>query len=320
MRFTLAGTTLVAVAFATGCATIDSDLEYRGSLPDLETNGLVLFEDGESGHAAMMDTTCVVDPDGGIAEDVDVADGEEEVLDGSRSGDDSRVLTRVRGELNIIESALDPSGWSVGTPTVRDINVGGDEVLDARITNDGLAVASACTITWLDSPTQGVDNYLIADQIDFSDVGCTGMDPSFDVDRATSTAFIEIDGTIHSVTPDGATALAQGDLFEYSQVQGGVLAAADGGTQVQFVEADGTVRWTAELANPIVDVGDLGARDRMAVMVQVGEAGRMVELDAATGEITRQFDLPSAADMVISENGHTVAMVLPNAIHYYTLR
>ena len=43
-------------------------------------------------------------------------------------------------------------------------------------------------------------------------------------------------------------------------------------------------------------------------------------IDTTTGEITRQFDLPSPADMVISANGRTIAMVLPNAVHYYNLR
>ena len=318
MRFTLVGTStvLVAAAFASGCATVDSDLEYRGSLSNMQTHGVVLFEDGETGHAAMMDTTCVIDPDGGVAEDVDVSDGEESVLDGTASSDDSHVLTRVKGELHTITTQLDTSGWSMDVPQTAQVDVGDLDVIDARFTADkGMVVLGSCELKWLDS------NNLVTQAIQFHDVGCTGMDPTFDVDRASGTAFVTIDGAIQAITPDGATLLAQGDLFEFSPDQGGLIVGSAGASVVSFVGVDGTTLWTTDLGLNVVDVADLGARGHMAVMVEAGEsAGRMIELDATTGEITRQFDLPSPADMVISANGRTIAMVLPNAVHYYNLR
>lgn len=313
MRFTLVGSLAVMTSLATGCAALDSDLQYRGSLPDVETNGVVLFEDGEAGHAAMFSTTCVVDPDGGVQEDVDVVgDDSEVVLDGSRDGDGSVVLARTRDELHVISSTLDFNGWAAADPTIGTFPV--DGIVNAKLTNDGIAVATDCSMAWLG------DDGLELDRVNFTDVGCTGMDPNFDVDAATGTGFVNVDGSILSITPDGAATFAEGDLLAWSASQSGLITADNGATSVNFVEADGNVRWSTDLGAPVLGVADLGARGLVAVMVERADGGKLVTVDATTGLIDRSFDLPDTAEMVVSANGQTIAMVLQDTVHYYNLK
>lgn len=314
MRTTLIGALALSTGLVTGCAALDSDLQHRGSLRNIETNGLVLFEDGETGHAAMYDTTCVVDSDGAVAADVDVvSEDAEEVVDGTSTGDGSTVLARTRGELHIIHNSLDMSGWS---DDAVQTHLPVPDVIDARFTDDGVAALAGCEVRWLDTESGAVNSTM-----SLADMDCEGMGQTLDVDAATGTAYVDIAGLVHAVTPDAVSPVVQGDLFAFSSDEVGVLAADAGQNTVRFAELDGTERWSVDLGAPVADVVDLGARGWMGVMVEMpGERGQLTILDAATGVTVKSFDLPGVADVVASANGQTIALVLPRDVHYYNLR
>lgn len=309
MRITVLGALALTTGLATGCAVVDSDLQHRGTLSNTETSGVVLFEDGESGHAAMYGTTCVVDPDGGIAEDVDPNAGETEtVVDSSGTTGDDRVLARTAGELYVLENA-----------SVSRIRYPVPGLIDARLADQGdrdlIVATTACGVNWID-----VSDGIVDASISLADVDCNGMGTSLDVDGLSGTAYVDISGAIHAVTPETVTPLAEGDLFAYSGDELGLVTANAGSSEVRFVEADGTLRWSADLGGSITDVDDIGARGWVSAMVSHDGIGEFVVLDAATGALVKSFDLPGVADVVVSGNGQTVAMVVNSDVHYYTLR
>jgi hypothetical protein len=311
MRAThLLGLTTLA-ALAGGCAAVDSDLQYRGTL-NTPTNGVVLFEDGELGHAGMAGTTCVVTPDGRVANDVDIdRDDDEEVVDGSVH-DGGVVLARTRGELHVMSRVEDFN------PGVAHIPVAG--VTDARFTGPGaFAALTDCAVEFF--VDDGNQNWAPTTVMPLTDMGCASMDPSFEIDDATGTAYVGNDSGIFAVSPDATTRLAdRTDHVVYAADLGALALADSGTTQVSLVGTDGAERWSADLPGTVHDVFDLGARDAVGVMVARDGQGTLMVLEASSGEVRQQFDLPDVADVVAAANGHTLALVLDDVVHYYNLR
>lgn len=308
--------TLVGVlAITSGCAAVDSDLQYRGTL-DTETNGLVLFEDGESGHAAMSATTCVIDPDGGIADDVDIEGTDNEaVLDGTSDGGDT-VLARTQDALMVIApDRNDPFDFGNGADPriehVADIA----SVDDARLIDSGFVALADCNVHFLGADGTAVEAGLVELQ------GCTGMDPGFDADRATGTAYVGTDAGVVQVTPGEQILLPESaDLIDFSPAASGLAIADAGDTEVRFMDLDGSLRWTTPVPGTVVDVAELGARGSVAVMLDSDGAGVLALLDVDTGALQRSFDLPGRAEIVASADGGTLALVINDAVHYYNLR
>lgn len=304
---------LGALTLTVGCATVDSDLQYLGTLQK-DTNGVVMFEDGNSGHAAMSGTTCVITTSGGIEDDVDVTSTDNEsVLDGTRDADGTTVLARTTGELHL----LFPTDNIMNLDDdVRTVDVPG--VQDARLTESRDIVALAdCGVQWmnLDEEANLLDTSILALE------GCSGMDPTFDVNPLDGTAFVTTTAGVVSVTPDGATRIADAaDLLEYSVSQDALVLANAGDSVVRLVDSTGAELWSADVGAPVFDVADLGSRDLMGVMLDHDNGAELVLLNVADGSIDRTFSLPSAATIEPSGNGQTLALVLPNAVHYYNLR
>jgi hypothetical protein len=305
---TLVGT----LVLSTACASNNSDLQYRGTL-DTETNSIVLFEGGEAGHAGMSGTTCVVTSDGGLADDVDVEnDDSETVVDGSNRNGDDMVLARSGNSLVTIQRITDEFGFTTMGITGQ---VSAPAAVRAAFVADGLVAASSCGVDFLTSSGD-----LVASQ-SFSDLGCTGMEPAFDVDRSTSTVYLSSGANAVAVHPNGVTALAgAGDLMTLVSADGALAFADRGANEVRFVGLDGVTRWTAQLPGPVVDLEDMADRGTVAVMVDLGNAGQMVLLDTATGLVERSFALPATAEMFMAANGEVVALQLPDEVHYYTIR
>lgn len=308
---TISFTTLAGLAaLATGCGASSGDLAYQGTL-DTETNGVILFEDGSTGHAGMSGTTCSITSNGTIEVDVDVTDSRDErILDGSRDDDGSVVLARTQNTLYVIESV--ETGWSAGLALeiTSDVNV--DNIVDAAITDEGAVAWGDCTVTWFDQD-MGVTG---TTNVPFE--SCSG---SLVTDRATSTAFVTSGSEVAIADPSGVDFLSEsGDLISFSASTASVLIAQSGSSDVQAVDIDGSSRWSTTVNGEIVQIADLGDRGEVAVMVNTGSAGSLVLLDSETGVETRSFPLPSTADMVVSGDGSTLGMVVPDAVHFYTLR
>ena len=103
-------TTLVAlVASLAGCATTedgDAPIRYRSTLT-ASTAGLVLHDDGETGHAGMFETNCPFETQGGdVTGDYDLPDHGEEVQDGGVSAMGPATVVLVLGpKVHLLEKS-----------------------------------------------------------------------------------------------------------------------------------------------------------------------------------------------------------------------
>jgi outer membrane protein assembly factor BamB len=300
-------TLLSLAALAVGCAGSDSELAYRGTL-DIETRGVTLFEDGRTGHAGMSGTTCAIDVTGGIADDVDLDGSDDTVLDGTRSDDSSVVLARTRDQLHIIRGM---QSWSWGQEFAVTANVDLPGVKQAALTDSGVVAAGDCSVSWL------TDSLMLTDTVGVPLSACD----SFAVDRATGVAILSGGNEIAVVDPSGADLLSErADLVGFEPTTGAILAAVSGSSEVRALGIDGSMRWSTTVDGAITQVADLGTRGGVALMVDRGNGGSLVILDATTGQERKDFALPSVADMVISPTGTSLGMVVDRKVHFYTLR
>lgn len=308
-RALIFGTALSAIALS-GCGVLDSDLQHRGTLNE-SVDGVVMFEDGDLGHAGMRGTTCGVTPDGGLTTDVDVEDTEEEtVVDGTTNGDGAVVLTRTRNEIQVIHDSV---VGSFDDPTIDRIDVQG--VVNAKLAGEQIVTVDGCNVSWMDF------SGAIEDRVTLDDTQCMGMGSVLDVDVNNATAYISVDGQVASVTASGMTILGQGDMLSFSALEDGVLAANLEQPGIRFLGSDGSVRWERGTVDNVVSIHELGARGWMAALTESSTgAGRLMILDAWTGDLVKEFDLPGRAEIEASGNGETIALVVDRAVHYYRLR
>ncbi|MFT7521243.1 MAG: hypothetical protein ACI9MC_003394 [Kiritimatiellia bacterium] len=307
-------TLLGALALTAGaCSATDSDLQYRGTL-DTKTDGIALFDNGQAGHAAMHGTTCLVDPDGGVAEDIDIEGGDDTVIDVTGDDESGSVLARTQGFLHVL-APLSVENWQVGTDPRITHSFPVSGVTDGRIVDNGVIALGNCGVSFLDM--QG--EVLGVQQLDVLD--CNGMGTAFSVDRSSQTAYVANAQGIASVDTYGVQLMAEGaDLLVWSPDADALMASTQGSNVVRALEVDGAERWSTDIVGTVHDIADLGARGSVAIVVEHDAIGELLILDSETGLVKRSFDLPDVAEIITSANGQTIAMVLENKVHYYNLR
>jgi hypothetical protein len=300
---------LIGLAGVTvGCVGLDSDLVYRGTL-DTETAGVVLYEDGQTGHAGMSGTTCAIDTSGAVSYDVDVDGSDENVLDGSNDDDGSVVLARGRDTLYMITGTTDWS-WGPELAVTHDVAVPG--VASGALTQDGVVAYGDCAVTWLDR------DLTVGASVSVPTSACAA---DFAADPVSGTAFVATGSQLAVVAPTGATVLDErADLVTFAGETGAMVVASRGGSEVRALALDGSLLWSTALDGAVTQVADLGDRGSVAVMVETNGTGALVLLDASTGELQRDFALPSPADLTVAPNGAALGMVVDRAVHFYTLR
>lgn len=298
------------MALAVGCVGTDAELVYRGTL-DTNTNGVVIYEDGRTGHAAMLGTTCAIDTSGGVADDVNIdGSSEDQVLDGTQGDDGSVVLARTRNHLHIISGSEASWTWGPTLAVTHDVEVEG--VSDGALTETGVVAWGNCEVTWFDHDMIVTDSAVAPVQ------DCNAQ---FAADFSSGAAFVASQGEIARITPDSTELFTErADLMAFSPNASALFIAESGSTEVRALEIDGTLRWSATVDGSITGIEDLGRRGQLAVMVANGDDGLLVILDSETGATLRDFSLPSPAEVVASRGGSTLGMVVPNAVHFYNLR
>ncbi|TVQ91118.1 MAG: hypothetical protein EA397_11530 [Deltaproteobacteria bacterium] len=295
---------------AVGCGASDADLVYRGTL-NADTNGVVIYEDGRTGHAAMLGTTCAIDTSGGVADDVNI-DGtsEDQVLDGSQDGDGSVVLARTQDFLHIISGTQ--TSWSWGPNLAVTHNTAAPGVTDGAMTHDGVVAWADCTVSWFDRDMNLLDSAVAP----LDDCNAT-----FAADFETGETFLANQTEIVRVTRDGADIFSdRADLMVFSPNASALVVADLGDSEVRALNLDGSLRWSTAVRGAVTDIEDLGRRGQVAVMLDHGDEGQLVLLDAETGDFLRDFSLPSSAEVVASRGGSTLGMVVDNVVHFYNLR
>lgn len=285
----------LALLVATGCTANQVGVQHTAQL-ETRARGLALLDDQDAAQVGMSGNTCEVQTtSGAIGADTDVAPAEEDNV-----RDAVGTNTVVVGQAGVY--VIDGSGWGY-EPAV---NLPG--VVDARLTEglDVVAVQDDGTVSWNgQDPVAGN--------------GVTGMA----LDRATGTAFVVNGGEVTSVTPEGATQLAQGqyDLVAFDPATEAVYVAQLGGSEVRALEVTGAQRWAADLGGAITSIDDMGAQGSVMVMMEIdGGFGELVVLDGRSGEQLSSITTPSAADEVqVGNNGESMALVLPNEVHFFAV-
>jgi hypothetical protein len=259
------------------------------------------------GVVGMFGTTCRVNVnDGTIGEDYNFPTEDEEVVDATVLYGDNAVL--VLSDLGAHVTYPDRV-WDWGTD-----DFGGPGVLEGTITNDGVAMLSGdpCRVDW-NSGTDAVSTEVPDDL-------CQGA--SFTADREDGRVFVA-NGDVFKVTEDGYENIADGaDLVVWDMAAEVLYATTTGSSTLYGIEEDGTQRWLTEVEGAIVTLDVMGMLGQAAVMIEKDNgAGALLTVDGYTGEITSSLATPSAADKLeSSDNGKTLALVLPREVHFFSVR
>ncbi|MEZ4322714.1 MAG: hypothetical protein R3F61_34925 [Myxococcota bacterium] len=298
-------TPLVVLALSACSAPQDaSDFQYRSTF-DKRTNGVVLHEDGEGGHAGMYGTNCPFDTNtGAVTGDYDLPGSDEDVQDGEETELGEITLAAViPGTVHV----LDKTG---GVYTHVPVTI--DRVVEARLLFDGVVGMSPdCTLSWV-----GLDGE-VRKQIGLS--ACAGgleVDPVGGIGVvADPTSTVVTDG----VVAQGAA--VNGDLVAFDPLTDAFYIAQTGEWAVHAIEIDGTLRWSADTTGPVTALDDGGAAGAAAVVVgQEDGSGAVAFYDGLTGELVRYADTPSPAeDLSVSGNGRVIALVRPNQSFIFEL-
>lgn len=292
---------LVAV-FAAGCTTNDVSFEHQSQV-GTQARG-VAFLDDERSNVGMSGNTCMVDPSSGmISEDYDVAVGE---MDSVQDG--LGTTTLVVGDLGTGVYVVQSGGG--GTSPLVNLT----DVVAARFSGDGSVAIGQ---------TDGTVNFVSANgaTLGTAQVDTAANFDSMSIDPSTGVAYIPQGDSVAIVDSAGGveTIDAGADVTAFDPV-GNVLYVAElGSSEVRALEVDGTLRWAADVGGPVASIDDM--QGQAAVMVGDDSWGELVILDGATGAATSQYETPSAAnEVIVSDSGHTMAMVLDNTVHYFAIR
>jgi len=287
---------LLIVGLAACTAPQDaSDFEYRSTF-NKRTNGLILHQSGEGGHAGMFGTNCPFDTKSGmVTGDYDLPGSGEEIQDGEETELGEVTLAAViPGTIHV----LDKTG---GIYTYQPIEVEG--VIEARLLFDGaVALTADCRMSWL-----RMNGDVTAD---LSLDACG----DFEVDPDSGVAVVAAPGS--SVVTDGSSVqptAVSGDLVAFDPLTDAFYIAQTGEYAVHALERDGSLRWSVDTPAPVTALDDGGASGAAAVVLEFDDGGgAVVFYDGLTGEQVRYAETPSAAeDLSVSGNGKIIAMVRP---------
>lgn len=279
---------LASLAFgAVACSSDSMHLEYRSTLWN-ETRGVVYSGDGWSGHAAMLDTTCQFDTwSGFVTGDVDLPT-------------DAEVVSEGRGGMVLARTAE-------GIHTIRDLTWSPDQdvlmegVVDAAFGATGpialVENGGDCNVVW-----SGTDTTVAVPG------ACAGDLLS---SPAEDRAFLVANGILSEVRSTGLVDLAPAD----HAVMGADLETvfiSDGDT-VSLLSLDGALRWQESLGDVVVSLDDMGSLGGVAV---VTEDARITLMDG-DGGTRASGTLPETADVVVSDSGRDLSLVLGDQVNFY---
>jgi len=289
----LVSTSLFVLAL--GCQP-QSELEFQHlSTMKAKTQGLVLMDDGQVGHAGMAGTTCRFDTlNGWLIDDFDLPTREERVLDTLRG----KVLgTNDEGLYEV--KALD------FTPA--------EHVTEGRYLRGGELVwlqgeGASCSVAYSDGDVVPVSGTLCEAGPDA--VSVVRDDGAVVVGTADETVVVDGSGAEHFA--DAA------DFVVYDPATGLVYLAQKGERTVRAVDLDGMPVWSTELPGRIQAMTRLGSRGKVVAMITTDDEDRMVVIDGPSGEQELGTETPSAdVELEASEDGSTLAVVLPREIYFF---
>jgi len=290
-----------------GCTAETDIFEHRSELY-IQTRGLALYEDGQTGSAGMWETTCDFSTeDGQTTTDLDAPGDKDEILDAS--------VTSLNQPAVLIST---PTGTYIGFPEQldepRELRVA--NVIDANFVDQGivaLANPGICQVHWGDSDS--VTTIEVPE--DYCDAPGVGIDSDFTSGLVVIST--NDDGAI--VTPEQVIQIeGLGDLVAWDRFTQTIYAAHSGSSQVRGHGVDGGLLWEAEVEGSILSLDDMGPHGAALVMTSLWDgSGNVVVLDGHTGELRTETSTPSAAKIQVSDNGEVMAAILPDTVHFYDI-
>lgn len=289
---------LLLTLLAGACSTGDGELQYTSTL-EAQTRGVVLSYDGLDAFAAMGDTTCRVDTTWGCpTADADLPSEDEWILDHFDG------LTLAASDVGV--HTLDGSqAW------LTDLDVTVDGVRDAKLTSTGVMVVSGdesgCSMSNEDGSVALPGTFCLPTV-------------SSAVDRVEGSMIVATDDGLFRVDASGVTRLpGTGDLVAAND-EGLFVTATRGSSGLRAFDHNGVPVWTAETDGPVQSIAMRGDTGDLLALVSNDGLGALERHQGATGETAASYALPAAGgDLISSGNGRTVGIVLPDAVHYYSL-
>ncbi len=292
MRFALFTTLMLS---AVGCQQSEISMSHMSTM-DSQTRGVVLYDDGQRGHAAMWDTTCEFDTlNGWLISDHDLPT-DDEVIQDTYNG---IVLGRSDEGVHIVQD--------------RDSDVSQHGVVASRLLEHGFATLHYQRAT--DSCAVDFDRKTVAVPLAACD-----DDAAVDSDRKGRLLIGTSDGTL-SVSEDGVDEIgSSADIVIYDRATGLTYTAQYGGTEVTALDEYGDIKWTYETDGEITSMDDMGRRGMVMVMTGVpgSTQGKIIILEGISGEVVTDHGTPSNdVDITVSEDGTTMAAVLKDQVYFY---
>lgn len=297
---------LSLVASLVGCTSQDaSDFEFRTDF-NKRTKGLVLHEDGESGHAGMFGTNCPFDTkSGGVTGDYDLPGEGEEIQDGEQTELGAVTLVAIiSGQVHVLDKTH-------GIYTHLPLDT--EDVLEARLVADGVVILRGdCQVQRLSM--EGVVQSTVT--VEFC------LDAGIEVDPLTGVGVVADPGGTVLVDGDGALPLdTAGDIVAWDASVQAFYVATRGEPILSALEADGALRWSVDTEFPVRALDDAGLTGAAAVVLALPSGrGEIAFYDGLTGALTKSGETPSAADDVaVSNNGGVIALVRPEQSFFFDI-
>lgn len=297
----------IAMLTLAACAPNEdaSDFEYQTTF-NKRTNGLILHEDGDSGHAGMFGTNCPFDTrSGNVTGDYDLPGTDEDIQDGEPTEVGDLTFTAVQPDVTHVVDKTD------GHYTHIPLETPG--VSEARLVWDGVVyLDDACRVKQLDLVGQETMSYALD--------GCAEAD--IEVDPTDGSGVVATLGHTAFFANGELTPLeVQGDMVAYDPWSDLYYLAARGTTTLSAVTPEGSLAWSIEVPHPITSLDDAGMLEAAAVVLERPDGkGEIVFYDAQAGDLARRGVTPSPADdLAVSDNGSTLALVRPEQSFFFRL-
>jgi len=289
---------IAVIAIAASACQSENELRFVSTL-DAVTNGVVFTEDGNDSHVGMEGMTCTISTEWGCPiDDADLPTQEERILDHFEGVTLASSVAAVH--------KIDSEGW------LRTEDVAVSSVRAARYASGGMLMlrgdADACFVQRGEEESQ-VPGLLCDDGI------------QVEVDRSKGALYAATPDGVYVMDASGAEKMVEGDLVAWDPSLNHVYTATTGDTTIVANTRDGDLVWTADVGLPIGSIATRGKKGQLLVLAEGTDGfGSLIRLDGADGTIMGSSDLPdSEGDLEVSGNGHTVAVVRSEEVHYFSL-
>lgn len=128
-------------------------------------------------------------------------------------------------------------------------------------------------------------------------------------------------GGTWAVSPDGAVGWqTPGELIAWEPLAGAVVTAMKNDTELRATLPDGFELWATAIGERLLDFDVIGTGGDLLLVTSPGDVGRLVHLDAISGQAVRAVDLPLVPTRLSAAwSGNAVALAFPDEVHVFSV-